>query len=137
MHYLNSLDALNTSNQRTRDCIQGKWKQEIPDTGVVIWIDVRDLAMAHVKAIETPAAGGKRFFVTSGYFSNSKIAEVVRKDFPEYKDVAPDASVPGGRMPDQVFKIDNSRTKDTLGLEFTPFEKSIDDLVKSLQAVGA
>lgn len=100
-------------------------------------IDVRDLALGHVKAIETPAASNLRFFFTSGYFSNSQIAEIVRKNFPEYKDVAPDSSVPGGRMPDPLFKIDNSRTADTLGIKFTSFETSIVDLVKSLQAVGA
>ena len=84
-----------------------------------------------------PAASNKRFFVTSGYFSNSQIADIVRKTFPEYKDQVPDESVPGGRRPEAVFKIDNSRTKDILGIKFTPFEQSITDLVKSLQAVGA
>jgi nucleoside-diphosphate-sugar epimerase len=35
VHYLNSLDALNTSNQRVRDIIQGKAKEEIPPTGTL------------------------------------------------------------------------------------------------------
>ncbi len=52
VHYLNSLDSLNTSNQRVRDFMQGKAKDEIPDTGVYIWVDVRDLATAHVAAME-------------------------------------------------------------------------------------
>ena len=137
VHYLNSLDALNTSNQRTRDCIQGKWRQEIPDTGVFVWIDVRDLALGHVKAIEVPQASNKRFFFTSGYFCNAQIAEAIRNNFPELKDTVPDASVPGGKLPDAVFKIDNSQTVNTLGMKFTSLEKSIVDLTKSLQAVGA
>lgn len=115
----------------------GRWSQEIPDTGIFLWVDVRDVAMAHVKAMETPAASNKRFFVTAGHFSNSQIAEVVRKNFPEYKDVAPDPSVPGGRLPDSVYKADNSQTVNTLGIQFTSFDKCIVDLVKSLQAVGA
>ena len=98
---------------------------------------MRDVALAHVKAIEIPAASNKRFLVTSGYFSNSEIAGVVRKNFPELAEKVPDASVPGGRPPQAVFKIDNSRIKDILDIKFTSFEQSVTDLVKSLQAVGA
>ena len=32
------------------------------------WIDVRDLAHAHVLAVQTPAAGGERFIVSAGDF---------------------------------------------------------------------
>ena len=32
------------------------------------WVDVRDLADAHVKAIEVPNAGGQRFIISSGNF---------------------------------------------------------------------
>ena len=45
VHYLNSLDSLNTSNQRVRNFITGQAKEEIPDTGTFIWVDVRDLAL--------------------------------------------------------------------------------------------
>jgi nucleoside-diphosphate-sugar epimerase len=30
------------------------------------WVDVRDLAVAHVKAIEQDAAGGERIIISSG-----------------------------------------------------------------------
>jgi len=139
VHYLNSLDALNTSNLRTRDCITGKWKKEIPDTGTFIWVDVRDLALCHVLAIEKEEAANKRFFITEGYFSNKEIAEIVRKNFPEYKDQLPGKDVEGGGYPgkgvEDVYKIDNSRVRKVLGVEFGGFEKSIVDLVKSLKEV--
>lgn len=41
IHYLNSLDALNTSNQRLQALVRGEWKDAIPDTGVYLWVDVR------------------------------------------------------------------------------------------------
>ncbi len=41
VHYLNSLDALNTSNQRVRNMMTGQCKDEIPPTGSFIWVDVR------------------------------------------------------------------------------------------------
>jgi nucleoside-diphosphate-sugar epimerase len=139
VHYLNSLDALNTSNQRTRDCMTGKWKQAIPDTGTFIWVDVRDLALCHVLAIEKEEAANKRFFITEGYFSNKEIAEVIRKNFPELESELPGKDVEGGDYPgkgkESLFKVDNSRTKEILGVSYIGFEKSIVDLVKSLKAV--
>lgn len=137
VHYLNSLDALNTSNQRIRDTMLGKYKDEIPETGIYIWIDVRDLAEAHVLAMEKEDAANKRFFITSGYFNNRKIADVVAQNFPEYKDKAPSASTPGGKDPEAgLYKVDIGPTKD-LGIKWRSFEESIVDTVKSLKAVGA
>ena len=136
VNYLNSLDSLNTSNQRTRDLMLGKGKEEIPETGTFIWVDVRDLAEAHVKAMEREEAQGKRFFVTAGYFSNREIADIIRKNFPEYAEANP-ASAKGGRMPEALYKFDNKRSIDVLGLHYKPLEESIVDLVKSLKQVGA
>ena len=138
VHYLNSLDALNTSNQRIQDLIQGKNHEQLPPGNPFIWVDVRDLALAHVLAMEKDAAANKRFFITEGYFSNKQILEIIRKDFPQYKDVLAPESVEGGDYPkDGVYKIDNKRVKDVLGITYTSLEKSVVDTVKSLQAVGA
>lgn len=66
VHYLRDLDSLNTSNQRIRDIMLGKAKDEIAPTGTFLWVDVRDLALAHIRAAERPEAAGKRFFIVSG-----------------------------------------------------------------------
>ncbi|KAI9673477.1 MAG: methylglyoxal reductase (NADPH-dependent) gre2 [Caeruleum heppii] len=138
IHYLNSLDALNTSNQRVRNLITGQCKTEIPPTGTYIWVDVRDLALAHVKALEVDAADNKRFFVTTGLFSNREIADIIRKRYPALEDKLPPRDAPGGGYPEEgVHGYDNSRTKEVLGIEFRGLEPSIVDLVKSLQEVGA
>jgi len=138
VHYLNSLSALNTSNQRVRDLITGKNKQEISETGTFLWTDVRDLALAHVKAFEVPEAAGKRFFVTAGYFSNKEIAEIIRKKFPELDGELPGKEVKGGDYPEAgIYKYNNSRTVEVLGIKFRTLEESIVDLVKSLKSVEA
>lgn len=141
VHYLNSLDALNTSNARIRDMLRGEYKNGLPDTGTYIWTDVRDLALAHVKQIELQEAAGKRFFITAGYFSNEQIAEIIRKNFPEYKDKLPEPNPNGpggfpGGSEKSLYKYDNKRTREVLGIEFRSLEESITDLVKSLKAVG-
>ena len=138
VHYLNSLDALNTSNQRLRNVIQGKCKDEYPPGGPYIFVDVRDLALLHVKAIEDKSAAGKRFFVTAGHFNGKALVDVIRKDFPEYKDQVTQESVKDGGFPEGgVYNIDNKRASELLGKKWITLEKSVLDTVKSLQAVGA
>ena len=137
VHYLQSLDKLNTSNQRIAAIMTGKAKQELPPTGTFIWVDVRDLALAHVKAAELPDAANKRFFITAGYFSNEEIADIVRDNFPDLKDEVPTKGTKGGEYPEGgVYKYDNSRSKEVLGIEYRGLKESIVDTVKSLQAVG-
>ncbi|KAK2624282.1 hypothetical protein QTJ16_006232 [Diplocarpon rosae] len=138
VHYLNDLSALNTSNQRVGNLITGKHRDEIPETGTYLWTDVRDLALAHVKAVELPEAANQRFFVTAGYFSNSEIADVIRRNFPEYKDQLPGPDVKGGDRPAAgLYGWDNTRSVEVLGLKYRGLEESIVDLVKSLKEVGA
>lgn len=138
VHYLNSLDALNTSNQRVRDMVQGKAKNELPPTGTFIWVDVRDLALCHVLAMEKDGAANKRFFITAGFFSNKEIAEIIAKHYPQYKDGLPSSDMASGDYPkDGLYKYNNKRVLDVLGIKFRSLEDSIVDTVKSLQAVGA
>ena len=138
MPYLQSLDSLNTSNQRIAALMAGKAKEKLPPTGVFIWTDVRDLALAHVKAVELPEAANKRFFVTAGHFNNEELADIMRENFPELKNELPAKGIKGGGYPEEgVFQYDNSRVKEILGIEFRSLKETIVDAVKSLQAVGA
>jgi len=137
VHYLNSLSNLNTSNQRIRDIAFGQMKEkgEIPETGIFFWVDVRDIAIAHVKAMENLEAANKRFFITAGNFSNKEIVDIVRKNFPELKNNVPSESTKGGDYPKMgTCDFDNSRAVKVLGMKWTPLEKSIVDTVKSLEA---
>lgn len=138
VHHLASLDSINTSNERIVGLVQGKWKSDdgaLPDTGVFAWVDVRDVAEAHVDAFEKPQLGGRRLFTTAGYFSNKAIFDIVRKNFPELKDKLPAEDAKGGELPpkDKLFVIDNSETTKTLGVQWRPLETTIVDTVKSLK----
>jgi len=135
VHYLNSLDAINTSNARFKDMMEGKMKDGLTPTGTWIWVDVRDVALAHVKAIEVPEAAGKRFFCTAGYMSNAELANVIKKSFPDLGDKLPEKCE--SDKPEDIFQIDNSQSRDVLGIKYRPLEQCVIDTVKSLQAVGA
>lgn len=138
VHHLASLDSINTSNQRIVGLVQGKWKTDdktLPDTGTFAWVDVRDVAEAHVDAFEKPPLGGHRLFTTAGYFCNKDVLGIVRKNFPELKDKLPAEDTKGGELPpkDKLFVIDNAETTKALGVQWRPLETTIVDTVKSLQ----
>ncbi|KAK1778138.1 hypothetical protein QBC45DRAFT_414913 [Copromyces sp. CBS 386.78] len=143
IHHLASLSSINTSNERIVDLLQGKWKKEVPSTGAgIVWIDVRDVARAHIRAgLEVPEAGGKRLFTTAGMFGNSEIARIARKNFPEYADKLPEdeEAFKSGELPpaDKRFKIDNKRTNELLKIDFLSLEQMVVDTVRSLKARGA
>ncbi|OTB04058.1 hypothetical protein M426DRAFT_321156 [Hypoxylon sp. CI-4A] len=141
-HHLASQKDINTSNQRFVDVIQGKWKTEIPATGVHLWVDVRDVATAHVEAMERPEAGGQRFFTTAGFFDNARVAAAVRAaGFPELADKLPgdDAKLAEGATyrPGSTHGYDNSRTTKALGIDWISIEQSAVDTVKSLLPIPA
>lgn len=135
--HLPNLDALNTSNHRIRDMIQGKAKESLPPTGpVFIWVDVRDVALAHVRAIEVPQAGGQRFFVVAGHFSNKRIADIIRETHPELASQLPPADAVDD-LPADVYDFDNKKSRGVLGLSYRDLKTSVDDAVKSMMEVGA
>jgi len=136
VHYLNSLKAINTSNQRMVDIIKGRMKDQIAPTGVLLWVDVRDVALAHVKAIEVPDAGGQRFFVTAGYFSNKEIVDIVRESHPELESKLPPKDSPND-FPEDIYGIDNSKSLQILGLKYHTLKQTVSDTVDSLLTVGA
>lgn len=137
VHYLNSLDALNTSNQRVRNLMTGAAKEECPPTGTFFFVDVRDIALSHVLAAEKEEAAGKRFFIVADKFSNKQIAEIIGEKFPQLKDRLPtgDALKPGDFPAAGTPNFDNRRSVEVLGLTYRSLEESVVDTVKSLQAV--
>lgn len=129
---LPSLEAMNTSNHRIRDMVLGKMKDKIePTAPVFTWVDVRDVALSHVRAIMTPDAGGHRFYVVGGHFSNKHIADIVRKHFPQLEDRLPPVDTVDD-LPDDVYRFDNAKSRQILGLEYNSLEKSVVDTVNSI-----
>ncbi|KAJ5385907.1 NAD(P)-binding protein [Penicillium cosmopolitanum] len=102
-----------------------------------LYVDVRDLALAHVLAIEKAEAGGKRFFTVSSHFSNKEIAQIIDQEFPKFRSRLPtgEALVPGDYPADGVYGFDSSRAREILGVKFRPLKESIVDAVNSLLAV--
>jgi dihydroflavonol-4-reductase len=64
------------------------------------FVDVRDVAECHVKAMELPQAAGQRFLATEGFLWFSEAADILRKAIPAY-----DKKIPKRKVPDLVLKL--------------------------------
>ncbi|CAN9092440.1 unnamed protein product [Alternaria alternata] len=138
---LETLENMNTSNQRILEAAQGKFQDEIPDNNLLyLWVDVRDVAAAHVAALEQPAAANKRFFTVAGYYSHREILAIIEKRFPEYNRKISAGATPGGDYPDggtdRLYRYSNKRSVEILGIKYRDLEESIVDTVKSFQTLG-
>ncbi|KAK4454498.1 putative NADPH-dependent methylglyoxal reductase [Podospora aff. communis PSN243] len=130
---LTSLDNLNTSNHRIRDMVLGRMKEGIaPTAPVFTFVDVRDVALAHVRALTVPEAGGERFYMVGEFFSNAKIAEIIRREFPQLEERFPPREQVKSDFPEDHWKFDSSKAARVLGVEYTSLEKSVRDTVESM-----
>jgi len=90
-----SLDKLNYSNGVFYSLFNGS-NSSVPPTSFPSYIDVRDLAYAHVKALTTPEAANKRFLIGGAKMTYSAIVDTLRKlsesEIPELKGRLPEPS---------------------------------------------
>lgn len=127
LHTITSLDKLNTSSADIYRLINGSEKT-VPETTFWAFVDVRDVAEAHVLAYENAEAANQRYFTVSGGYTFQMICDIIRKHFPEKRDLVPEGT-PGEEYPD-VYKVDNGKARRQLGLSFRDLETTIVDMVK-------
>ncbi|KAI1477453.1 hypothetical protein K445DRAFT_341194 [Daldinia sp. EC12] len=137
IHALPSLDKINTSNARFVSLLKGSPTTPCPPTVNYLFVDVRDLAVAHVRALEKPEAAGQRFLVTAGNYSNAEAAQIIGEEYPEYKDRMPvgEALKPGERPATGVNGYDNTKSIEVLGMKYRPFRESVVGVVESIKGL--
>ena len=147
--------SLNTSNKVFVDILGG----EYPGVMSITWgiVDVRDVSQAHIKAMENDEAAGRFICVDHTVGMDEVVALLKEKGYGEgYKlpkfDMACKAGdfavrllsyfQPGGTGSylrthiGRVPQFDCTKSKESLGLKYTPVEKTILDTVEDLERWG-
>lgn len=117
-HPLEHLSSLNTSLQAHRDMILGVTSKTVVSARSAFWVDVRDLALAHVEAAYIrPETSNRRFIVCSAERSNfQREAEMIKEAFPEWAGkIVPPTSGPSSRA---QISIDGTPLTKELGIEY-------------------
>lgn len=138
---VNGPDQLNTSNKIIYDLIHTKPTDDNNTARIEgdfnLWVDSKDVAMAHVLAIEKPeASSGKRWFMTPGYYHPQDVLDIANENFPELK-----GKIPIGKPIEDserqealkgIAKFDNSKTSQESGIEYHSFKSCMTDTISSL-----
>lgn len=122
-HPINRLADLNESNAMLWTVTSGK---ALPVARVPFWVDVRDLAIAHVEALFRPEAGGKRFVVASPEkFSYGLVKSIVEREFLWGKDRV----AQGEQEVDDSYDLDGETAGRELGVKYRSFRETVKDFV--------
>ncbi len=129
VHPVSSVDKLNESNAMLWRVASGE--TPLPVARVPFWVDVRDVAQAHVEALVRPEAGGKRFLPAAPErFTYGLAAGIVERNF----EWAKGKVVVEEQVVDESHGVDGETTAKELGLKYRSFEQTVTELVT--QAAG-
>lgn len=131
-----SLKELNTSNQLVWDVVSAGEHGDVPPTKAPVWIDVRDLAEALVKALENSSVGGRRLLLAKGVYCNQEIADVARSIVSKQRHRMPIGN-PGLREAETHFAVDASTAERELGMKWRSLKESLSDLLPQLYRIEA
>lgn len=99
---------------------------------VQAYVDVRDVADAHLRVFECAAASG-RHLCAERVLHREDVVRILAKLFPEYP--VPTRCSDEANPRKQPYKMSNQKLQD-LGLKFRPVSQSLYETVKSLQEKG-
>jgi nucleoside-diphosphate-sugar epimerase len=129
------IDGLNTS---VRDLLRGilgmdpKFKPKVTTPAVPAWVDVRNVALAHVNALSLPKGISERFLVCDG-------VDNFEDGLDELRRWGGDAWLgePGEKLDrTKTYAVDSSRSRELLGLKAAPFGRMIEEVLERMKAVG-
>jgi nucleoside-diphosphate-sugar epimerase len=128
-----SLSSLGISMTEIYGLINGNMK-DVPPTGFWAWVDVRDVAEAHLRAFKSADAANERFFITGGRYTYQQICEVLRAS-PKIPDSVK-SKIPRGDPKDvpgpHVYDVDNSKSIRVLGMKYRALEDTMVDAALNL-----
>lgn len=130
VHTVNSISEVGESNRRIHEAFfKGG---ELVQSGVHVYVDVRDLADAHVKAVTEERAGGERIIVSKGNISFQEIADLLRGGIKELEGRTPVGKPGTSSVPENAYEISNEKGKSILGCEFRSEEETFVELGRQL-----
>ena len=123
---------LNTSCEILNLLIHLPRDSEVPMIGGR-FIDVRDVAKAHLLAFQKEETAGQRLLMAESSFNAHDILKYLRADFPILRDELPDSNpvccIEGMEL---GARLDNTRTRKLLGFKFIQLRQSVRDTCKQI-----
>ncbi|XP_066321327.1 cinnamoyl-CoA reductase 1-like isoform X1 [Miscanthus floridulus] len=123
--------SMNTSTLHILKYLTGQTKEYVNKSHA--YVHVKDAAEAHVRVLEAPGAGGRRYVCAERTLHRGELCRMLAGLFPEYP--IPTRCKDLVNPPKKGYKFTNQPLKD-LGIKFTPAHEYLYEAVKSLQEKG-
>lgn len=124
VHPVADVEKLNESNSMLWKIASGA--NPLPVSRVPFWIDVRDLAAAHVEALLRPGVGGKRYIPASPErFSYGAAAQIMAEEYPDLGDKVSRED----QFIDDSHGVDGETAAEELGYKYHSFRETVRDLI--------
>jgi nucleoside-diphosphate-sugar epimerase len=93
-------------------------------------VHVRDVALAHVKALNPKVPGNQGYLLTSGGLEGSRLEDATSIVARSYADAVKAGIIPNnGKITSSLVKFDASASEEALGMKFIGFEEQVKDVV--------
>ncbi|KAL6950837.1 hypothetical protein ACO0QE_000119 [Hanseniaspora vineae] len=130
-------DGVNVSNRPINDVVHSTPQDFTLENTTGNFVDVRDVAKAHLEAITNDKLNGHRLLLGEAEFTSQDIADIINTNFPELQGkIIKDVHISGESGPDFSFKMDNHVTKELLGFKLIDLSTSVTDTVEQLLRVS-
>jgi nucleoside-diphosphate-sugar epimerase len=122
------------ANTTAKDIIfyySGENQDPSKDLGLHAFVDVTDVALAHVRAVEKgDKSDGQRYLLSSGTFTFQQTVDILRENFPERQNVIAKGQPAKN---DKVHRFDNRKSVRDLGIQYKDFNTSVLTTVDSVK----
>ena len=126
VHPVTKVENLNESNAMLWKVASGVKGEGFPAARVPFWIDVRDLAKAHVEALLRPEIGNRRYVPAAPErFSYGLAARIMLEEFPWAKGKVSEQEQPL----DESHGLDGEMVTKELGVRYRTFKETVVDLI--------
>ncbi|GAV46989.1 hypothetical protein ZYGR_0C00310 [Zygosaccharomyces rouxii] len=128
-------DLLNLANKPIDDIIHSVAGDPLEPYLHSEFVDVRDVARAHILAFQRDAAKGKRLAVSAGKFNSQEIVDILNYTFPQLKGNITQGLKSGVADETLGACIGTVKTNEILGINYRTLEETTYDLTKQILRV--
>ncbi|CCE63849.1 hypothetical protein TPHA_0F03690 [Tetrapisispora phaffii CBS 4417] len=126
-------NVLNTSCEVVNQVVQSTIDTTLPVDCSGQFVDVRDVAKAHIAGIQNDNCIGQRLLCSQAAFGVQDIANVLNDNFPQLKGKIAKSNPKTNAVENiGICQIDNSKTKELLGFEFIDLKTCLIDTVSQI-----
>lgn len=131
LQHMSSTEELNQSSLIVFRMLSGQMQHAMP--GSVGFVDVRDVAKAHILAAEVPAASSQRYLCSGETRTWLDVAKLLRE-------ICPDRPIPttleDGSTHQPCLTLDNSKIRRDFNFSFVPLVETLREQIDSLLGAG-